>query len=180
MSEKIPDVFFTSDTHFWHKKIIEFCPVTRPFSTVEDMNERIIEAWNDRVKVNDIVYHLGDVSFGKTEQTKEILDRLNGNIFLIRGNHDHQFDSQTLRSRMVWIGDRKQIKIDSYNIILDHFPIEAWDRKDYGLIHLHGHMHSGYSSHNKLQDIPRRMDVGIDSRLDQSPWSWEEIKLKLL
>lgn len=55
------NIFFTSDTHFWHENIIKFC--NRPFSSVEEMNDTIIENWNKVVGENDIVFHLGDFVF---------------------------------------------------------------------------------------------------------------------
>ena len=79
-------VFFTSDTHFYHANIINFCK--RPFANVETMNEALIENWNAVVGANDIVFHLGDFCFGGSAEWTNILNRLNGRIYLIVGNHD--------------------------------------------------------------------------------------------
>lgn len=78
--------FFTSDTHFNHANIIRYC--NRPFADVQSMNDAIIARWNSVVGAEDIVWHLGDVGFGDRERLKEIVPKLNGKKFLVRGNHD--------------------------------------------------------------------------------------------
>ena len=74
---------------FWlgHANIIKYC--NRPFETVERMNKEMIKKWNSVVKEGDKIYHLGDFIFGKKDIAAEIISRLNGNIYLIKGNHDH-------------------------------------------------------------------------------------------
>ena len=78
--------WITSDTHFYHKNIIRYA--NRPFKDVKEMNNEIIRRWNSVVGKNDIVYHLGDFSFGNRRQKIEILSKLNGRIILLKGNHD--------------------------------------------------------------------------------------------
>lgn len=81
--------FFTSDTHFGHNKILEFCKARGVlWPTVEEHDEGLIDNWNSVVSPNDTVFHLGDFAFAGRERIDEILDRLNGKIILIRGNHD--------------------------------------------------------------------------------------------
>lgn len=87
--EVSPRIFIISDTHFGHYNIIKYC--NRPFETVEQMNETIIENWNKVVGPNDIVIHCGDFYLGRgARQTapREFRRRLNGKIILILGNHD--------------------------------------------------------------------------------------------
>ena len=79
-------VYFTSDTHFNHANIIRYCQ--RPFKDVTDMNEAMIANWNRTVGDDDIVFHLGDFCLGGAAEWTQILDRLNGKIYLILGNHD--------------------------------------------------------------------------------------------
>jgi len=78
-------VFFTSDLHFWHSNIIGYCD--RPYSDVEEMNEKMISNWNDIVGPNDDVVCLGDFSLS-TRPVETTTQRLNGNKFLVPGNHD--------------------------------------------------------------------------------------------
>lgn len=82
------NVFLISDLHLFHKNIIEF--EERPFNNVYDMHETIIKNWNNRVTNNDKVFILGDLTFGKKEPSKAIVERLNGKLYLIKGNHDNK------------------------------------------------------------------------------------------
>ena len=86
LNTKEQNIFFTSDTHFWHNNVIKFC--NRPFSSIEEMNDTIIENWNRVVDKNDIVIHLGDFCFCGSDKFKELVEKLNGRIYLILGNHD--------------------------------------------------------------------------------------------
>ena len=79
-------LFFTSDTHFNHTNILRYC--NRPFKTVGQMNETIITNWNNVVGPDDVIFHLGDFCLGGAEEWNKILDRLNGRIYLVLGNHD--------------------------------------------------------------------------------------------
>ena len=79
-------IFFTSDTHWGHLNILKFC--NRPWPTVEEMDEALINNWNSVVGEHDIVFHLGDFAFAPNSKWKEILGRLNGIHYLILGNHE--------------------------------------------------------------------------------------------
>lgn len=81
--------YYTSDIHFGHNKIINF--EKRPFKSVEEMDNTIINNWNNKIKPTDEVYILGDFTFYKGEKTNEILRQLNGSKYLIIGNHDCYF-----------------------------------------------------------------------------------------
>lgn len=173
------DTYFSSDSHFFHRNILRFCPKTRPFETVGEMNEAIIEAWNGRVKPGDTIYHLGDFSFGNKLETIEIMERLNGQIHMVMGNHDHKF-SKNFGKYLASCSYYKTLPAKRFGvpIVLFHFPIEAWNRMHHNSVHLHGHTHSN-TSFGRSKEVKNRMDVGIDSRFDCAPWSWEEIKEKL-
>ena len=80
------NIWIISDTHFNHNK--DFILQPRCFSTVEEMNEGIIERWNSLVQFNDIVYHLGDMALGDINDAVPLIKRLNGKIRLAIGNHD--------------------------------------------------------------------------------------------
>lgn len=147
-------VFVTSDTHFFHNNIIKYC--NRPFETVDDMNAALIENWNTTVAPTDTVYHLGDVSFGSVDNTITVLNRLNGKIHLIVGNHDPQKVKKLSR----WSSVQEYLTMNWWDtrIVMFHYPIEEWDGKHRGSYHFHGHCHG------KLDNvIPRRYDVGVDS-----------------
>lgn len=151
--------FFTSDLHFHHANVIQFC--ARPFGSVEHMNEVLVENWNTVVSDKDHVWMLGDFSFGTYEQTAEILNELRGHKHLIVGNHDRKGRADKLFNRdwkqwFVEKHDYLRLKVDGYKLVLCHFPFASWER---GYINLHGHVHSlaGYK-HKWYQ-----YDVGVDA-----------------
>lgn len=171
--------FITSDSHFSHKTTLKW-DMRKRFNTqlgVDDalidkkilykdtiaMNETIISNWNSVVSKDDIVYHLGDISFANPMTTKELLSRLNGSIILIKGNHDKWKDIKKFDDRFTEIVDYKEIQYKynekSYHICMMHYPIASWNRKMYGSIMLHGHSHGKYNTTGKI------IDVGIDTTL---------------
>ena len=166
-------IFFTSDHHFGHKGIIKHAK--RPFASVEEMNETLILRWNEKVKKNDIVYHLGDIGLMASSKLAEILERLNGKIHLIKGNHDDL--NRNCKERFEWIKDYHELKLpdpDSVNnqlIVMMHYPLMTWKGKYSGSFHLFGH------SHGKLKGFNRNtaLDVGVDCH-NFYPISYEEVR----
>lgn len=113
-------VFFTSDTHFNHANILNFC--NRPFADVEEMNEELITRWNNVVGKNDTVFHLGDFCFGGAAEWTRLLDQLHGKIHLIVGNHDLKNLRQGIINRFGEVTMQSQIQIDEHLIYLNHYP----------------------------------------------------------
>lgn len=131
-------IYFISDTHFNHQNIIKYC--NRPFSSAEDMNNSIINNWNNIIDESDIVYFLGDLSLGKNvEDTYLYLSKiLKGNIIVLRGNHDRS--NSTLSKYFTVIEQGYRFHYKDYNFILSHQPLfENQIPKDY--INIHGHIH---------------------------------------
>lgn len=152
------NVFFTSDSHFSHKNILEF--ENRPFESVPEMDYKMISMWNSQVDPQDIVYHLGDFCLGNYERTIEILQRLNGQIILIKGNHDYSktWDkimkrNDSLVAEFHPIGHK--IKHMKNEIWLTHYPFEIGVRPRKWS--LHGHIHSNESTYIN------QINVGVDS-----------------
>jgi calcineurin-like phosphoesterase family protein len=151
--------FFTSDLHFGHKNIMKFNPHTRPYSSLEDMDEKMIESWNKDVAPGSLVYILGDVSFYKPKKTVEILNNLNGSKILIKGNHDSSnLKDQGFRDCFIEIHDYFEAKIVDRYMCLFHFPIYDWHKIHHGAYHLHGHVHGKH-----LGIGGRILDVGWDN-----------------
>lgn len=146
------NIWFTSDTHFDHANIIKFC--SRPFNNVKEMNEALIENWNECVKPDDEVYHMGDFSFGKSPQVTAA--KLNGRKHLIKGNHDKQHHIELISPYFEWIKDYYSLRVGKQRFILFHFPIRNWHHCYKGTIHLFGHSHGG------TPDLGRSTDVGVD------------------
>ena len=129
-------VFFISDTHFNHDNVITY--ENRPFNNVEEMNEAIINNWNSVVGKNDIVYHLGDFIL-HYDNIHDIVDRLNGKIILLRGNHDGK--SISYYNKLGFECVKTYTKLDEYKFILSHRPLNDYDIP-FGYVNIHGHIHS--------------------------------------
>ncbi len=167
-------IYFTSDHHFGHANIIKFC--NRPFTDVEEMNQVLIQRWNEKIKVGDDVYHLGDFGLTNKDQLTEIIDQLNGNIHLIKGNHEGS--ALQLTKKFQWVKDYYELKVKDpdlkngvQRIILFHYAMRVW-RGDYrGTWHLYGH------SHGNLPDKKDQLsfDIGVDSH-NFYPLSYQEVK----
>lgn len=128
MSKK---TFVISDTHFGHNNIIKYA--NRPWETTAEMDEAMVELWNETVRPEDKVYHLGDVTLGK--KNLEIINKLNGHITLIAGNHDI-YDSKTYLKYFDNV--RACREINGY--ILTHIPVHTNQKERYKG-NIHGHMH---------------------------------------
>ena len=168
---KAVNPFFVSDLHFGHKNVIEYC--NRP-TTPEQHDDWLVECINKSVGVDDIVYHLGDFSLKRDkEYLTSIMRRLNGKWFFVLGNHDVKSAlahaaNETDNTVLGWYWSERFYKDqqckDLYaDVKMMHFPIESWDCKQRGSIHVHGHMHHG-TSNNGVGTIKNRIDVGIDGK----------------
>jgi len=134
--------WFTSDTHFGHNKIIEYCK--RPFKSLEEMNETLIKNWNEVVKTDDTVFHLGDFSFRGFHTYK---NRLNGNIILVQGNHDSS-EHTNIREMIINHGGKSWY--------LCHVPPETMPTQ-YCLC---GHIHERWKSKKRGNKV--LVNVGVD------------------
>lgn len=158
--------YYTSDTHYFHKNVILYC--TRPFRTldgqpdVDAMHETMIRLWNDRVGPDDHVFHLGDFAFGAKDKQTDILKRLNGHKWLVRGNHDGSVQ------RMRQIGFEEVFE-DGFHtdaatglvVYLRHKPRPGWLEElpwaEACAAHLHGHVHELYARRDNM------INVGVDA-----------------
>lgn len=189
MVTKYPEsgIFFTSDTHFGHSKIIDYCK--RPFPSIEEHDKTLIQNWNNTVGQDDTVFHLGDFAYGNSQFIANIIKQLNGNIILIKGNHDLRNMNPTLYNIFSDVVYQARILIDKQTVYLNHFPFLCFDHGDINLykdnysIQLFGHVHSGplTSSEdvNRLNILfPTQYDVGVDNN-NYTPISWTDVKNKI-
>ena len=133
----MPAVFLVSDTHFGHAGVCRFTrddgTKLRPWHDPEEMDEHLVRVWNERVRPQDKVYHLGDVVINR--RALKTLARLNGDKVLIRGNHDIFRDDEyreyfrELRACHVMNG-----------MILSHIPVHESSLGRFG-VNIHGHLH---------------------------------------
>jgi calcineurin-like phosphoesterase family protein len=185
-------IFFTSDLHIGHARIIELC--NRPFSSIEEMNKEIVRRWNDRVTPSDVVWVLGDVALGPIQDSLSVVTELNGIKHLVPGNHDRCFSGYRkggpraqdfeMYSNVGFTVETEQVSLLNFSErgteiwSLSHFPyfgdthrdiIPEQNRpKDDGKILLHGHTHSS------LQIRNQQVHVGVDA-WDYRPVSIDEV-----
>jgi calcineurin-like phosphoesterase family protein len=133
--------FYIADWHYGHANCIGFD--NRPFIDVNEMNRELVNRWNNVVSAGDLVYVLGDMFWTKTTDAIPVLDSLNGQKFLVKGNHDRVKDSQLIK-RFVKINDYVEIEDNGNNIVLSHYPIPCFKNHFYGWYHLYGHVHSSF------------------------------------
>ena len=180
----MPAVFLVSDTHFGHAGVCRFTRndgVTklRPWDNADEMDEAMVESWNERVRPNDKVYHLGDVVINR--KALKIMSRLNGDKVLIRGNHDIFKDTdyrehfRELRAYHVMNG-----------MILSHIPVHVESLGRFG-VNIHGHLHA-----NRVKKIrgvnaqtgellysdeidPRYHNVSVEQLPDFAPILFEDV-----
>lgn len=170
------NIFYSSDWHLFHKKIQEYCPYSRKGDTPEQMTEMILENISAQTRPGDVIYNMGDVSFGTFDQTLEALSKIKKMRVahhLVLGNHDHRIrKDQVLQSKFDSISDINTVSVGRQVIVMCHYPMSVWDRAHYNSWQLFGH------SHGSHQATGKSMDVGIDTRPggDMTLWSHEEVK----
>lgn len=171
------ETYITSDMHFGHVRIIDFCD--RPYGSLEEMNEALVTLWNETVKPEDFVWVLGDAVMGKRDETLKYIGRLNGTKVLIPGNHDYCHPMH--KKSALWtdkyieagFADVTQtiVDLDDYGqnpdlkIKMCHFPkalgeyddrdFEKWAPKEFDIL-IHGHVHDTW----KVND--NQINVGMD------------------
>ena len=169
--------FFTSDTHFNHANIIKFC--NRPFKDVEQMNESMIANWNRVVGMDDTVFHLGDFCLGGAAEWTKVLDRLNGKIYLILGNHDLKNLRQGFIGRFEHVAMQMHITVGKQRIYLCHYPFLCFEGGYREVWQLFGHVHTrenntGLDAERLQYLYPTQYDVGVDNN-DFTPVSFEQV-----
>lgn len=119
--------YYISDCHFYHRSLLTAMD-QRPFATVDEMNQAMIKAWNEKVRPNDEVVILGDFSWGTAEETMELLKKLQGKKYLIRGNHDLYLKDKNFDSSLFgWIKDYAELRDNKRKVILSHYPIVCYN-----------------------------------------------------
>jgi calcineurin-like phosphoesterase family protein len=170
-------LFFTSDTHYNHANICSSTtkwtdPVTcREFKSLEHMNSHLVGNINEVVGQDDILFHLGDWSFGGFEQIELFRNQIVcRNVHIITGNHDHHIENNKEGIQSLFSSVNKYLNlVVKYNVgtplmgdarfALMHFPIASWDNMARGAIHLHGHVHF---EADKRIGLGKMLDVGCD------------------
>ncbi|MCG9727873.1 hypothetical protein [Vibrio brasiliensis] len=147
-------LWLCSDLHFYHDNILKYQQDTRPFDNIDDMNEFIVEHWNSVVSDTDIVFDLGDMFFCSVDKCEAILNRLQGHIIHLAGNHSKVLRNSLLHSQCY---DHFEFSLDGRLIVLNHYPMRVWNRSHYpNSFHFFGHCHGA------LEPYRNSLDVGWD------------------
>lgn len=165
------NTWFTSDTHFGHTNISgpgvsRWKSGYRDFDSVWEMNKALVEGINKYVKEDDILYHLGDWSFGGIHNIKIFRDSIIcKNIHLVLGNHDEHIvdkevkfhdDSFNPIELFSSVQDVLNLQLGRTELFLSHYSHRVWNGSHKGIVHLYGH------SHGSIPDFGRSMDIGVD------------------
>ena len=142
-------LFVTSVTVFGRKK----AAADRSFKSVEEMNETMIEKWNNKVSENDIVIHLGNFAWSVND-ADEIIDKLNGTILFMLGEKDQAIIQLAENDEGIQIVKEHIIMQD--DVVFCHYPMEIWPGKSLGKYHFHGHLSS-----NIKTDIKKMLRVNV-------------------
>lgn len=150
--------FYTSDLHLSHKNIIEY--ENRPFDSVEEMNNVIIDNINHRLTSDDELYILGDFTLEKNiDKVSNLIRKIKCKKHLIIGNHDYFVKNESLCKLFDSVHHYLEIDDEGQKVVLFHYPIQNWNLKKYGSIHLYGHVHSKEELQLKEENA---FNVGVD------------------
>ena len=153
--------YFTSDQHFGHFNIIRLS--RRPFKTIEEMDETMVERWNAKVKDDDTVYVLGDLFF-RAATVEPILERLKGRKHLMLGNHDGSWtDRVNLADYFESVQTLKEVTVDGRLITMCHYPMLSYPQARRGYM-IYGHIHNntGDDYWPLIMRRPRMLNAGVD------------------
>lgn len=172
------NVFFTSDLHFGHEKLLNYEPA-RKYASIEEHDEAIIANINSLVGKRDFLWILGDLTITMNlTNLQQRLSRLNGTKMLVLGNHDRFCVNDYL---VDFVGVYAYAQ--KYNLIMSHIPVHTDEVGRWGL-NVHGHLHSRVVTKEVFHDWPfqstnvpdtRYLNVGLE-RNNMMPFSLEEIR----
>lgn len=188
-------IFFSSDQHFGHRNVIQFCK--RPFDDEKHMGQSLTDNWNSVVSNDDIVVTMGDFFwFNDSHSIKKQVDKLNGKeIYIVLGNHDKRESFRRITDERFHIvdgvthiylrcEDENRWTQKTYEIVCCHYPLMTWAHRDKGAINLFGHIHSNEmrTPDEVDQDLPlwkgQQLDVGVDNQ-NYKPVSFEDVLIQL-
>ena len=167
----MPNIFFISDTHFGHQGMCQFLrsdgTKVRPFLYSDQCDDVMVENWNKTVRPNDKIYHLGDVAIKR--QYIKVLEKLNGDKILIRGNHDiFKLKDYTTYFRDI----RATHKLDYF--LLSHYPVHQDCLEGHVKLNVHGHLHYKRVLQNQSRIDPKYVNVSVEC-INYTPVSLDEV-----
>ena len=180
-------VFFTSDLHFGHENVLRFD--NRPFASVEEMDAELVRRWNAKVGKGDLVYVLGDLIWkSRNGDAHNLIKSLNGQIILIKGNHDRFLHNTQAKVALAGIKDYDDICVTLEDgsvrrCILSHYFIPFYNGHRHQAIHLHGHSHFTEEADLELKVAKEPNESGLKNEIynvgcmywDYAPVTLDEI-----
>lgn len=165
------DIWFISDTHFYHGNILKFTGddgkrIRPDFQSVEEMNEKMAQNWNELVKPGDHVWHLGDFAMGFKTGCEQLIKRLNGRKRLCVGNHDEVKEVAPFFEKVVLWRIFKE-----FNFTCTHIPLMSSQLRKTAF-NVHGHIHQ-----NLMAD-PHYINVCVE-HTNYTPVHLDEILAKI-
>lgn len=165
--------FWTSDSHFGHKNVLRHD--NRPFKTIEEHDEALITYWNETVKPNDEVRHLGDFCFRNDKPVEWYIKQLHGKIHLIRGNHD---DKEAWKHKHLFASyaEAEYLRLDDERMYMLHYACRTWRNSHHGAWQLFGHSHGSMKACSQCHGGEGKvLDVWVGGH-NYKPWNFDEIK----
>lgn len=162
-------LFFTSDLHFGHENVIRFD--NRPFASAEEMDAELVRRWNEKVGKGDLVYVLGDFIWKtRNDDAPSLIKSLNGQIILIKGNHDRFLHNAKAKDALAGIKDYDDICVKledgtQKRCILSHYFIPMYNGHRYGAIHLHGHSHNTEEANIEIEFAKKLNETGYPNQI---------------
>ena len=154
--------FFTADEHYGHQNIIRYC--NRPYLSVTEMDNDLIDKHNQVVTKGDIVIHAGDFTLKNKTKAGEYISKLSGSHIFLQGSHDGWLNGNV---HEIW-----ERTIEGQHVVVCHYAMRTWGRSHYGSWELFGH------SHGTLEPIGLQYDIGVDNN-NYYPISFDQLKMKL-
>lgn len=159
-------LYLTSDEHYHHRKILIY--QNRPFESIAQMNEALISNHNSIVKDSDSVIHIGDFSFGKSEDFIRTALSLNGTHYFMDGSHDlslrsffetqENFQNLDWQGKVVLLPKLLEFTFNGEKVVLCHYALKKWWASHHGSFHFYGHSHG-----KDLNPITNSRDIGVDT-----------------
>ena len=156
-------VYFTADHHFGHANVIQHCDW--PFASAHEMDETLIDNWNESVKQHDTVYILGDLFFRNKVPADVMLKRLNGKKYLIIGNHDKDWMKRTdLPSFFESVSNMVETSDGAHKLTLCYYPFMTWGGASRGSYMIYGHIHNNTNAafFPLICSMPNLLNAGVD------------------
>ena len=160
--------YYIADLHFFHGALNDKMD-RRGFASVEEMNEYMIEKWNKKVRKNDDVVIIGDLSWGNVQETNALLQRLKGKLYLVCGNHDRFVNNKEMNpDRLKWIKHYAELSDNRRKVVLCHYPIMCYngqyrvdEKGEPKTYMLYGHVHDTQDERliEQFQEITRKTMV---------------------